>query len=378
MKYYIIAGEASGDLHASHLMRGLKACDPACRFRFWGGDAMAAVGGAPVRHYRDTAVIGVMEVASRLPRILGNLSFCKKDLLAWNPDAVILVDYPGFNLKIARFARSRGFKVLYYIAPKVWAHKAFRVKRIARDVDALYCIFPFELDWFRRHGIEPRYFGNPLMDSLDLPASLSADDVPEAPSRQPRSIALLPGSRVQELRFLMPRMVALERLVKASPALKDCRLRLAVAPSMKREDFQGLLPEDSSIELVFGRTAQVLREAGAAVISSGTASLEAALLGTPQVVCYGFNALTWQIARRTVKVPFISLANLTLGRKIFPELLQDDASPEAIFREVERILQDGHTAARMRADYALLRTALGGPGASERIAKDMYEEIARI
>lgn len=374
MKYYIIAGEASGDLHASYLMRGLQDCDPDCRFRFWGGDAMAAVGGMPVRHYRDTAVMGIVEVASRLPGILGNLAFCRKDLLAWKPDAVILVDYPGFNLKIARFAKAHGYKVFYYIAPKVWAHKAWRVKRLGRDVDALYCIFPFELDWFRRHGMEPRYFGNPLLDSLPQSASPDA----ERPSGQGRKIALLPGSRAHELKFLMPRMVALERLVKASPALKDCRLRLAVAPSMKREDYLAYLPEDTSIELVFGRTPEVLCEADAAVISSGTASLEAALLGTPQVVCYGFNALTWQIARRTVKVPYVSLANLTLGRRIFPELLQDAATAEAIFREVERILQDGVTAARMRADYDDLRNALGGPGASGRTAKDMYEEIARL
>lgn len=353
MRYYFIVGEASGDLHASNLMRGLRACDPACEFRT----------------FRGTSVMGVVEVLSRLGTVFGDLASCRKDLLAWKPDAVILVDYPGFNLRMARFARRHGFKVFYYIAPKVWAHRAGRVRRLRRDVDALYCIFPFELEWFRAHGIAPRYFGNPLSDSI-----AQWDFRPMEGLR----IALLPGSRPAELSFLMPRFVALERLLAADPRFAGYRLTVAAAPSLTVQDYRKYLPDGSRIEVVAGRTYDVLASAKAAVISSGTASLEAALIGTPQVVCYGFNRLTWLIARLSVKVRYVSLANLTLDRLLFPELLQDAASPERIFSELEKILTDGETAARMRAGYDELKTLLGGVGASGRIAKDIYGQITRV
>lgn len=374
MKYYLIAGEASGDLHASHLMRALYACDPECDIRFWGGDAMAAAGGTLVRHYRDTAVMGVAEVASRMGRIVANLAFCRRDLSAWRPDAMILVDYPGFNLKIARFARRHGFKVFWYIAPKCWAHKAWRVRRLRRDVDALYCIFPFELEWFRQRGLAPRYFGNPLVDGM---AQAEIRPLDADPAAAPR-IALLPGSRTPELKFLLPRFAALERLLAADPRFANFRLTVAGAPSMTPADYREFLPAGSKIELVFGRTRDLLASARAAVISSGTASLEAALAGTPQVVCYGFSRLTWLVARHTVRVPHVSLVNLVLGQRLVPELLQDDASPERIFRELETVLTDGEARTRMLAGYGELRKALGGPGASERIAKDIYGQIARL
>lgn len=369
MKYYLIAGEASGDLHASNLMRGLQACDPGCEIRFWGGDAMAAVGGTQVRSYRDTALMGYTDVLRKVRKVLGSLAFCKKDILDWQPDAVVLVDYPGFNLKVAHFAHRQGFQVFWYIAPKVWAHFAGRVKKLRRDVDVLYSIFPFELEWFRARGIEPRYFGNPLLDRIA--------QVPLQPMDGPR-IALLPGSRKMELKFLMPRLVELERMLAADARFAPYRLTLAGAPSLDRADYQQYLPSDSKIEVVFGRTYDILAASQAAVISSGTASLEAALLGTPQVVCYGSDPFSWFIARLTVRVPHVSLANLTLGRRIFPELLQEFATPAAIFRELERILLDGQTAARMRADYDELRKVLGSEGASGRIAQDMYHEITRV
>lgn len=353
MKYYIIAGEASGDLHASNLMRGLRACDPACEFR----------------SFRGPAVMGIVEVISRMGSVLGTLSACRNDLLAWQPDAVILVDYPGFNLRMARFAHRHGFKVFYYIAPKVWAHRAGRVRRLRRDVDALYCIFPFELEWFRAHGIEPRYFGNPLSDNL---AQWQA-----RPMEGPR-IALLPGSRKAELAFLMPRFAALEQLLAADSRFAGYRLTIAAAPSLTPEDYKRYLSEDSRIELVTDRTYDVLASSQAAAISSGTASLEAALIGTPQVVCYGFKRLTWWIARLSVKVRFASLVNLCLGRELVPELLQDAASPARIFAELEKILTDGETASRMRAGYDELRNLLGGEGASGRIANDIYEQTARV
>lgn len=372
MKYYLIAGEASGDLHASKLMQALRQCDPACEFRFWGGDAMTAEGGTRVRHFRDTAVMGVSAVVAKAPQVLRHLSSCKADVLAWRPDALILVDYPGFNLRIARFAKAHGLKVFYYIAPKAWAHKARRVKQLRRDVDVLYSIFPFELDWFRARGVEPRFFGNPLCDSI------AGWDFRPLEGDGERRIALLAGSRRAELKFLMPRFTALEKLLAADPQLASCRLTLAAAPSLPVEEYRRYLPEGSRIEVVTGRTYDVLAAAQAAVINSGTASLEAALIGTPQIVCYGFDRLTWLAAKLLVKVPFISLANLTLNRLIFPELIQDAASPEAICDQLKRLLLDGETSARMKADYEALKTVLGGAGASGRIAKDIYDEIVRL
>lgn len=359
MKYYIIAGEASGELHASNLMRALRAADPACDIRYRGGDA---------------AVMGLTDVIRHTRQVLARIAACKEDMRSWHPDAVILVDNPGFNFRMARFARRQGFKVFWYIAPKVWAHGAGRVKKLRRDVDVLYCIFPFELDWFRQHGIQPRYFGNPLLDSI---AQWPFRPLETADAAVPR-IALLPGSRSAELKFLMPRLAALERLLAADPRLSAYRLTLAAAPSMTPGDYRKYLPADSRIEILPGRTYDILAASQAAVICSGTASLEAALIGTPQVVCYGFDRFTWLAAKLLVHVPHVSLANLTLDRRIFPELLQDAASPEAIFRELEKILLDGETAARMKAGYEELKLALGGEGASARTAKDMYDETARI
>ena len=370
MKYYIIAGEASGDLHASNLMRGLYAQDPQCDVRFWGGDAMAAVGGTMVRHYREAAVMGVSEVFGSLGRILERMSFCKRDVLAWKPDALILVDYPSFNFRIARFAKRHGIKVLWYIAPKAWAHKAWRVKNLKRDVDVLYSIFPFELDWFRARGLAPRYFGNPLNDSI---ARTEFRPVGEG-----RLIALLAGSRSFELKFLMPRFVALERLLDADPRMAGYRLVVACAPSLAPEAYRKYLPEGSRIELVAGRTYDILRQAEAAVISSGTASLEAALLGTPQVVCYGGSILSYLVSKMTVHVKYISLANLVLDRLLFKELIQGQATPEALKAELERLLFDSGCRARMAAGYEELKGRLGGPGASDRLAKDIYEETARL
>ena len=353
MRYYLIAGEASGCLHASDLMRGLRSCDPGCEIRFRRGDA----------------VMGIVEVLAKAGRVLGNLASCKRDLLAWKPDAVILVDYPGFNLKIARFARAHGFRVFYYIAPKVWAHGASRVRRLKRDVDVLYCIFPFECDWFRAHGIEPRYFGNPL------PAHLARAQVRPLGGRR---IALLPGSRTAELRFLMPRFAALERLLETDGRFAGFRLVVAAAPGIPPDDYRAFLPDGSRIEIVPDRAYDVLSGADAALVSCGTATLEAALLGTPQVVCYGFRRLTWMVARRVVKVPFASQVNLCLGREAVPERLQDAASPEALFRSLETVLFDASVRRRMQSDYAELKNLLDGGDAAGRIANDIYAQIARV
>ncbi|MCR5708901.1 MAG: lipid-A-disaccharide synthase [Bacteroidales bacterium] len=368
MKYYIIAGEASGDLHASNLMRGLLECDPGCEIRFWGGDAMAAVGGTLVRHYRDTAVMGWVAVLGKAGSVLRNLRFCKKDILAWKPDVVILVDYPGFNLRIARFTHRHGLHTVWYIAPKLWAHKSGRVKAMRRYVDELYAIFPFEFAWFREHGMEPRWQGNPLIDSIEQTPIRKLEGGPR--------IALLPGSRDLELKYLMPRFAALEKMLEADPRTSHYRLTIAGAPSMHIEDYRKYLPEDSRMEILFGHTYDILASSEAALICSGTASLEAALLGVPQVVCYVTSPLVFYIAKYTVLrhgIRFVSLANLSFQRHVFPELLQDDAAPERMFEELVRLLDDKEERERMLEDYAQLRKILGGSGASARIAKDIYE-----
>jgi lipid-A-disaccharide synthase len=370
MKYYIIAGEASGNLHAASLMRALFACDRACEVRFWGGEAMAAAGGTQVRDYRSTDVMGMMEVLAKVPRILRHLAFCKRDLRAWKPDVVILVDYPGFNMKVARFARRKGFHVVWYIAPKLWAHQPQRVDALKRDVEVLYCIFPFELDWFRQHGVEPRYFGNPLVGQVQQTRFRRMGEGP--------IIALLAGSREMEIKYLLPRFARLEQLLDADPRLADYRLVLAAAPSLMPEQYRKYMPRTSRIELVWDHTYDILHQAEAALVCSGTASLEAALLGTPQVVCYALHPLTYAVARRSVHVPFISLVNLTLGRVAVPELIQEEATPERMFSELEHLLRDESGRAQMAADYRELKEMLGDGKASARTAKDLYETFARI
>jgi len=357
MKYYIIAGEASGDLHATDLIRALQERDSACEVRFRGSDA-------------DSAVMGAVEVIRHARAIRARMHACRRELLEWRPDLVILVDYPGFNLRIARFAHAHGMRVAWYIAPKVWAHRTGRVKALRRDVDALYCIFPFELPWFRAHGIEPRYFGNPLAESI---ARTEFKPVGEG-----SLVALLAGSREMELKFLLPRFVALEKMLDTDPRLSAYRLVLAGAPSLTEKQYRRYLPDSSRIELVFGRTRDILHQADAALVCSGTASLEAALIGTPQAVCYGLHPLTYALARLTVHVPYISLANLCLDRAVFPELVQDDATPERMRKELERLLFDSACRTKMAADYEELKQVLGGAGATTRTANDMYESFARL
>ena len=357
MKYYVIAGEASGDLYASDLVRALQSLDPASEIRFRGSDAA-------------TAVMGGVELLGSARRIGVRLAACKREIRDWRPDVVILVDYPGFNLRVARYAKAQGRKVAWYIAPKVWAHRAGRVRALRRNVDALYCVFPFEPAWFRAHGIEPRYFGNPLVDSL---AGTSF-----APVGEGKMIALLAGSREMELDFLLPRFVKLAALLRADPRLSGYRLVLAAAPSLPHAAYERRIPGGTGIEVLSGRTRDILHQADAAVVCSGTASLEAALLGTPQVVCYGLHPLTFAIAKRTVKVPYASLVNLVLDRPAVPELLQRDASPEKMRQALEQLLLDTSCREKMAADYKELKHVLGDAGATARTAKDMYETFARI
>lgn len=394
MKYYLIAGEASGDLHASLLMRALAARDPQAEFRFWGGDMMAAVGGVKVHDYRETAVMGIVEVLRKAGAVRRNLASCKADIEAFRPDLVILVDYPGFNLKIAEFAHGRGLRVYYYIAPKVWASREGRIEKLRRYVDRLFVIFPFEVEYFRSKGIEPVYEGNPLVDHIDtlLAAAPSREGFLSANGLDSRPvIALLAGSRLQEIKFLAPRF----RQLAADGRFAGYQFVIAGAPGLEpavyeryfgmedgaREDgscrggdiASGAGRRGLSIPVIYGQTYQLLKHSEAAVVASGTASFEAAVIGTPQVVCYGMNPLSWRIAISILKVPYVSLANLIMDRLIFRELLQDACTSEAIAQELLRLASDPDYRAGMQQHYSLLRQRLGSPDAASRIASAMLE-----
>ena len=498
MKYYIIAGEASGDLHGSNLVKGLLEKDPSAQIRAWGGELMRQAGAEVVKDYRENSIMGFVEVVANIGKILGNMKECCKDILAFNPDVVILIDYPGFNMKIAKFAKKHGLKVFYYIAPKVWAWKERRVHKIKRYVDKLFIIFPFEVEYFRKWGIETVYRGNPLLDSVcnfshagesraafeartspkrqvicttaaasteatasaaaaaaaagatavgatavgataaagasatgataatspttassptTEPATTAAEPTtaaaePTTAAAEPTTaaaampiIAALAGSRKMETSFLLP------RIVRTALAMPQYRFIIAAAPSMEPEYLKKIIQKElaaagapagtsqagsnkkqscisntqagscntqagsCNIEIVYGETYAVLQQSVAAIISSGTASLEAALLKTPQVVCYGGNPISFYIAKAVVKLKYISLANLILDKLIFKEILQNDCTPANISAELEALINQKTYRDAMLADYDKVHQLLGGGGASGRIAEAMIEEL---
>ena len=505
MKYYIIAGEASGDLHGSNLVKGLLEKDPSAQIRAWGGELMRQAGAEVVKDYRENSIMGFVEVVANIGKILGNMKECCKDILAFNPDVVILIDYPGFNMKIAKFAKKHGFKVFYYIAPKVWAWKERRVHKIKRYVDKLFIIFPFEVEYFRKWGIETVYRGNPLLDSVcnfshagesraafeartspkrqiicttaaastEATASAAAAATSAAPAAagataagataagataagataagataaagasatgataatspttasspttepattaaepttaaaEPTTAAAMPiiaalaGSRKMEIGFLLP------RIVRTALAMPQYRFILAAAPSMEPEYLKKIIQKElaaagapagtsqagsnktqscishtqagrcntqagrCNIEIMYGETYAVLQQSVAAIISSGTASLEAALLKTPQVVCYGGNPISFYIAKAVVKLKYISLANLILDKLIFKEILQNDCTPANISAELEALINQKSYRDAMLADYDKVHQLLGGGGASGRIAEAMIAEL---
>ena len=386
MKYYLIAGEASGDLHGSNLMKGLYAEDPEADCRFWGGERMDAVyrahqtGSGLVHDYRDGAVMGFLELIGKAGSLLRNVRSCKEDILAWQPDAVILIDYPGFNFRIAEFAHKQGFKVFYYIAPKVWASRERRVKKLKAWVDRLFIIFPFEKPYFERKGVPFTYAGNPLVDAVDGSPALQetrADFLARTGLPDKPFIALLAGSRRGEIKTMMPKLRDFIQQFKSIPEYSDYQFIIAAAPARSEADYAPFLAGlDEPVTLLFGETYAVLRHAEAAVINSGTASLEAALIGTPQVVCYDVsNHASYLLGRLILRTPFISLGNLILGRTAFRELIHDYFTPENVTDEIRRILSDRAYRSRMLADYAAIRAALGGTGASAAVARAMVEAL---
>ena len=365
MKYYLIAGEASGDLHASRLMRSLKEIDKDAAFRFFGGDLMTAEGGTRVRHYQDLAYMGFVPVLLHLPTILGNMKMCKQDILSWQPDCVILVDYPGFNLNIAKFVKSRTkIPVYYYISPKIWAWKEYRIKNIKRDVDELFSILPFEVDFFeKKHHYPIHYVGNPTAGEVQ--EFLATEKV--EPVAKP-VIALLAGSRKQEIKDNLPAM-----LEAVKPYEKDYQIILAGAPSIEPSYYDTFI-NNKDVEVVYNQTYPLLAKSHAALVTSGTATLETALFGVPQVVCYEtpLPQLIGWLRKKVLSVKYISLVNLIVDREVVTELVADTFSVENIRQELEKILQ-GAAREKMLQGYAEVRRRLGEENAPDNAAGIMYK-----
>lgn len=367
MKYYLIVGEASGDLHASNLMRALQHEDPQAEFRFFGGDLMKAVGGTCVKHYRELAYMGFIPVLLHLRTIFRNMDFCKKDVEAWQPDVLILVDYPGFNLKIAEYIkRHTQIPIYYYISPKIWAWKEYRIKNIKRDVDELFSILPFEVDFFKKHQYPIHYVGNPCVDAVDdfrrkgqetFSEFITANGLEDKPI-----IALLAGSRRQEIKDNLTRMI------EAARSFPQYQFVVAGAPGIEPDFYKRYI--DSSTKIVFGQTYRLLQQAEAALVTSGTATLETALFRVPQVVCYYISAgkLVSFLRRHILKVKYISLVNLIANREVVTELVADGMTVSNIKKELAKIISGGSGRSRMLSEYDRLIGILGEPGASERAA----------
>ena len=367
MKYYLIVGEASGDLHASNLMRALQHEDPQAEFRFFGGDLMKAVGGTCVKHYRELAYMGFIPVLLHLRTIFRNMDFCKKDVEAWQPDVLILVDYPGFNLKIAEYIkRHTQIPVYYYISPKIWAWKEYRIKNIKRDVGELFSILPFEVDFFKKHQYPIHYVGNPCVDAVDdfrrkgqetFSEFVAANRLEDKPI-----IALLAGSRRQEIKDNLTRMI------EAARSFPQYQFVVAGAPGIEPDFYKRYI--DSSTKIVFGQTYRLLQQAEAALVTSGTATLETALFRVPQVVCYYISAgkLVSFLRRHILKVKYISLVNLIADREVVTELVADGMTVSNIKKELAKIISGGNGRSRMLSEYDRLIGILGEPGASERAA----------
>ncbi|PKP40640.1 MAG: lipid-A-disaccharide synthase [Bacteroidetes bacterium HGW-Bacteroidetes-12] len=367
MKYYIIAGEASGDLHASNLMNGIMSIDSDAQFRFFGGDLMAKQGGVLVKHYREMAFMGFWEVIKNLRQISRNLKLCKDDILNYNPDAVILVDYPGFNLRIAKFAKLAGFKVFYYISPKVWAWKESRVKDLKVFVDKLIVIFPFEVQYFKERGIDVIFEGNPLNDSIGR-ASNSDDFLISNNLSSKPIISLLAGSRKQEIKYNLPVMLSLVDM------LKDFQFVIAGAPSLSMEIYQPYI-KNKDVKVVFGKTYDLLKNSSLAVVTSGTATLEAAMLNVPEVVCYRGSFLSMIIAWIVIKVKYISLVNLIMDKEVVKELIQYKLSPSSLLNKVKSLLPGQPKREKMLQDFSNLKHMLGESGTSKRVAGRIIEYL---
>ncbi|MES2799220.1 MAG: lipid-A-disaccharide synthase [Bacteroidota bacterium] len=370
-KIYIIAGEASGDLHASNLMKAISTeFDSTIDFRFWGGDKMKAVGGTLVKHIRELAFMGFWEVIKNLRTITGNLKFCKADILSFQPDVLVLVDYPGFNLRIAEWAKSHNIKVMYYISPQVWAWKESRVKKIRRSIDQMNVILPFEKDFYKKHQMEVNYVGHPLMEVIQKyknEAKSKEAIKGELGIANAKVITLLPGSRKQEIAVKLPIML------EAARQFPSYKILIAHAPAMEADFYAPFL--NDACYLVQNRTYDLLSIAEFAMVTSGTATLETALIGTPQVVCYKGSSISYWIARQLIKIKYISLVNLIMDREVVTELIQHECNPQRIIEELNKLADDAPKRAQVLSDYAELSTMLGNGDASSKVARNLLKLI---
>jgi lipid-A-disaccharide synthase len=371
MKYYIIAGEASGDLHAANLMKEIKIQDSKAEFRFWGGDLMKEQGGEIVKHYKETAFMGFYDVIKNLGQISKNLKMCKNDILKFNPDVIIHVDYPGFNLRIAEFVHEKGYKVYYYISPKIWAWKQSRVHKIKKFVDKLFIIFPFEIEFYKKFDYQVEFVGNPLLDAL---SQKSENKISEEIFRKENNlgekpiIAVLAGSRMSEIKHNLPEML---KVIKYFP---DYQFVMAAAPSLDISIYDKFI-EGFDIKIVYNKTYDVLMNSKAAIVTSGTATLEAALFNIPELVCYKGDAFSYQIAKRIVKVKYISLVNLIMDKPVIKEFIQYEMTEENIKNELQKLLFDIQYKEKMLCDFDELRVISGGAGASKKTAEIIVNSI---
>ena len=370
MKYYIIAGEASGDLHAANLMKALKKKDPQADFRFWGGDLMQDVGGTQVKHYKELAFMGFIEVVMNLRTILKNITLCKKDITNYNPDVIIFVDYPGFNLRIAKWAKTEGYKTHYYISPQIWAWKEGRIKDIKRDVDAMYVILPFEKEFYEdKHNFPVHFVGHPLIDAIAQKQLINPSDFKAEFNLDNRPIiALLPGSRKQEISKM------LEVMLSVTKDFKDYQFVIAGAPSQDAA-FYSKFTKKQNVNLVMNRTYDILSLATAALVTSGTATLETALFKVPEVVCYKGSTISYQIAKRVINLEYISLVNLIMDKPVVKELIQGDFNTKTLKKELSIILDDTNRQI-LFLDYYDLEKKLGGAGASDKTAQLIVDAIS--
>ena len=382
MQYYIIAGEASGDLHGSNLIKELRKLDTSASIRCWGGDKMEAAGATLVKHYRDLAFMGFVEVIKNLRTIFRNINFCKKDIAANKPDVLILIDYPGFNLRIAEWAKQQGIKVIYYISPQVWAWKENRVKGIKANVDKMLVILPFEKDFYKKWNYEVEYVGHPLVEVIEefgsTPDGMESDAQnatslltnTQLPITNSGLVALLPGSRKQEILKKLPIMLEVAKHFTAYQFV------VAKAPGLEESFYNELLAPYSNVSSVVNKTYQLLAQSKAALVTSGTATLETALFAVPQVICYKGNSISYQIAKRLIKIKYIGLVNLIMDKEVVKELIQNELTVENCTRELEALLTNENKQQQLKADYAALKKLLSQGGhASANAAKSIYNFV---
>ena len=367
MKYYIIAGEASGDLHGSNLIKELRMLDPGADIRGWGGDLMQAAGMTMVKHYRDLAFMGFIEVVIHLRTILGNLEFCKKDIEAFNPDKIIFIDYPGFNLRITGWAKEKGYKTIFYISPQVWAWKESRVPKMKATIDKMLVILPFEKDYYKtRWNWDVEYVGHPLVKVIEEEKQRS---LAEKISVDKEIIALLPGSRKQEILKKLPVML------EVSKAYPQYQFVVAQAPGQEDGFYQGILQPYSNVSSVRNQTYNLLKQSRAALVTSGTATLETALFAVPEVVCYKSSNISYQIAKRLIKIKYISLVNLIMDKPVVTELIQNDLTVENLRRELDKLLNEPAKQQQVAADYEALKNILSAGGdASAKAARIIVDQ----